>query len=69
MWLPGGLICGGAGDAVLHGRNLSLVGEPHFACRVALALVMIDQRSEPKKPLPGEFLHEKIKFPRSGENR
>jgi hypothetical protein len=34
-----------------------------------LPLVMIDQRSEPKKPLPGEFLHEKIKFPRSGENR
>ncbi len=56
------------GDAVLHVRNLSLIGEPLRLLWCAFA-VSFDQRSTAKKPLPGYFLQNRFKFPRSGERR
>jgi hypothetical protein len=56
------------GDAILHVRNLSLIGAPLRLFVFALGADKMRQPSESKKPLPGDFLRELIKFPQKGEN-
>jgi hypothetical protein len=64
----GGEIVGAIGVAILHVRNLSLIGAPLRLFRISLALTTLRQRSESKKPLPGDFLQLSFKFPHKGEN-
>jgi hypothetical protein len=50
-------------------RNLSLIGEPRRLSVARSLSPKIDQRSEAKKPHPGDFLRLDFKFTQTSEKR